>query len=117
MRKIFIGTLMILAISSTGFAKMHDFQNEPTPPVPPHMMKMKNNNYRVNPELERARILIEEKRLEVRKELLNEKPDWNKIEKLNIEIATQEAKNRTCTMRERFEARFNTQTSTTPINN
>ena len=63
------------------------------------------------------RILIEEKRLEVRKELLNEKPDWNKIEKLNIEIATQEAKNRTCTMRERFEARFNTQTSTTPINN
>ena len=94
MKKIFIGTLMILAISSTGFAKMHDFQNEPTPPVPPHMMKMKNNNYRVN-----------------------EKPDWNKIEKLNIEIATQEAKNRTCTMRERFEARFNTQTSTTPINN
>ena len=42
MKKIFIGTLMILAISSTCFAKMHDFQNEPTPPVPPHMMKMKN---------------------------------------------------------------------------
>ena len=87
MKKIFIGTLMILAISSTGFAKMHDFQNEPTPPVPPHMMKMKNNNYRVNPELERARILIEEKRLEVRKELLNEKPDWNKIEKCVLKVA------------------------------
>ena len=54
---------------------------------PIHMMKMKNNNYRVNPELERARILIEEKRLEVRKELLNEKPDWNKIEKCVLKVA------------------------------
>ena len=33
----------------------------------------------------------------------------NKIEKLNIEIATQEAKNRTTNMRERFENSFTTQ--------
>ncbi|MBU3842280.1 MAG: hypothetical protein IAA47_04750 [Candidatus Fusobacterium pullicola] len=108
MKKILIGTMMILAISSTGFARMHDLKDDSTP-VPPYMLKMRKGNCRTNSELERAKIMIEEKKLEIRKELLNDKPNWNKIEKLNIEIATQEAKNRTTNMRERFENSFTTQ--------
>lgn len=111
MKKILIGTMMILAISSTGFARMHDLKDDSTP-VSPHMLKMRERNRRTNPELERAKIMIEEKKLEIRKELLNDKPNWNKIEKLNIEIATQEAKNRTTNMRERFENSFTTQAPT-----
>ncbi len=105
MKKIIISGLMILAISSTGFARMHDMDRENKKST----IRMKEYNSRKNPELERAQILIEEKKLEVRKELLNDNPDWNKIEKLNIEIATQEAKNRTCHMREKFETKFNSQ--------
>ena len=33
-----------------------------------------------------SKILMAEKRLEIRKELLNEKPDWNKIEKLILKL-------------------------------
>ena len=53
--------------------------------------------------------MIDEKRLEIRKELLNNKPDWNKIEKLNVEIATQEAKLKTCRMRESYESKYPTE--------
>ncbi|WP_115270344.1 hypothetical protein [Fusobacterium necrogenes] len=117
MKKIFVIIFIILAISSTGFAKMYNFQNESKQSIPLHMKKMKDKNYIINPELEKTRIEIEEKRLEIRKELLKEEPDWDKIEKLNIEIAIQEAKNRTLTMREKFEARFNSQTSSNLSNN
>ncbi len=44
-----------------------------------------------------------EKRLEIRKELLNEKPDWNKIEKLNTEIAVKKSQAVTERMKYRFE--------------
>ncbi|GLI55313.1 hypothetical protein PM10SUCC1_08270 [Propionigenium maris DSM 9537] len=40
-------------------------------------------------------VQIEQKQLEVERELLNEKPNWNKVEKLNEEIAKLEAKART----------------------
>lgn len=113
MKKILIGSMMILAISSTGFARMHNFDDKPAP-TPPHMLKMREENRKIDPTFEKERILIEEKKLEIRKELLNEKPDWNKIEKLNIEVATQEAKHRTARMKEKFEANFNTQSVPTP---
>lgn len=109
MKKLLIGCLMIIAIGTTAFARMHDGTGPDPKPLPPHLHKMRDENYRRNPELERGRILIDEKRLEIRKELLNENPDWNKIERLNIDIATQEAKNRTFNMRCRYDEQFNKQ--------
>lgn len=110
MKKILIIALSLWTLSSIGFARMHD-SLEDMNPTSLHMMKTRDRNYKLNAELERSRILIEEKKLEIRKELLNEKPDWNKIEKLNIEIATQEAKNKTCNMRKKFEERFESTSS------
>lgn len=52
---------------------------------------------------EKNRITIQEKRLEVRKALLEKNPDWKKIEKLNLESATLQAKNRTEMQKVRFE--------------
>lgn len=40
-------------------------------------------------------VQIEQKQLEVERELLKEKPNWNKVEKLNEEIAKLQAKART----------------------
>lgn len=40
-------------------------------------------------------IEIQQKRLDIEKELLNEKPNWKKIEKLNEEMAKLEAQMRT----------------------
>lgn len=44
---------------------------------------------------EKISILMEEKNLEIRKELLKDAPDWEKIEKLNIEIQNEKAKAKT----------------------
>lgn len=52
---------------------------------------------------EKNRITIQEKRLEVRKSLLEKNPDWKKIEKLNLESATLQAKNRTEMQKLKFE--------------
>lgn len=54
--------------------------------------------------VEKNRIAIQEKRLEVRKALLEKSPDWKKIEKLNQESATIMAKSKTEMMKLRFEA-------------
>lgn len=105
MKKILITSLMVIALGSTAFAKMES-GFEPKP-LPPHLHKMKKmKEYRKNPEMEKVRISIEEKKLAIRKELLNEKPDWNKIEKLNIDIATQEAKIKTFYMKESYEKEY-----------
>lgn len=45
---------------------------------------------------------IQQKRLDVERELLNEKPDWKKIEKLNGDIAELEAKARTEMMKNSY---------------
>lgn len=58
MKKILIGSMMILAISSTGFARMHNTEAKPTPP---HMLKMREENRKIDPKFERERIVIEEK--------------------------------------------------------
>lgn len=44
---------------------------------------------------EKNMITAQEKRLEVRKLMLDKTPDWKKVEKLNGEIANLQAKNRT----------------------
>ncbi|MCP1226111.1 hypothetical protein [Sebaldella sp. S0638] len=48
-----------------------------------------------NPDMQKSWITIEEKRLDVRKEMIKTSPDWKKIEKLNTDIATEQAKMRT----------------------
>lgn len=111
MKKLLMGSLMILALGTTAFAGMHDRNDMPGKPLPPHQHKMRMDNCRRNPEFEKSRIMIDEKRLEIRKELLNDKPDWNKIERLNIEVATQEAKNKTLRMKEHYNNQYNNTTT------
>lgn len=114
MKKLLVSCLMILAVGSLAFAKPNP-ELDPKP-LPPHLHRMqKMGHYRRDPEMEKVRIMIDESRLQIRKELLNEKPDWNKIEKLNIDIATQEAKLKTCRMRESYESEY--PTSPAPIEN
>ena len=48
-----------------------------------------------NPETQQTRIRIQEKNLEIRKETIKANPDWKKVERLNSEIATEQAKLRT----------------------
>lgn len=105
MKKLLIGSFMIFAVGSTAFAGMHhngygngDYKK-----------------YHCSPNIERAEfhkksfefkklgVSLDEKRLELRKELLNEKPDWNKIEKINNDIALEKSKFKTKMMKERFE--------------
>lgn len=58
-------------------------------------------SYTQNKDVERNRIIISEKRVELRKEMLKDNPDWTKIEKLNQDIAIKNAENRSIVMRER----------------
>lgn len=58
--------------------------------------------YIQNKEIERNRIDIMEKRLELRKELIKDRPDWKKVERLNQEIALKRANNHTIMMKERI---------------
>lgn len=58
--------------------------------------------YIQNKEIERNRIDIMEKRLELRKELIKDRPDWKKVERLNQEIALKRANNQTIMMKERM---------------
>ena len=54
-----------------------------------------NNMMTSNPQIEKSRITIQEKRLDVRKELIKTSPDWKKVEKLNSEIGAEQGKMRT----------------------
>ena len=64
-------------------------------------------NYTQNKDVERNRIIISEKRVELRKEMLKDNPDWTKIDKLNQEIALKNAENRSIIMRERANSNNN----------
>lgn len=98
MKRLLIGSLMALTIGTAAFAGMHHggMRN----PAGHHMGR--ECGY---PRNEKARIFIDERRLEIRKELLNEKPDWNKIQRLNSEIADKRAEIKTENMKYRFENR------------
>lgn len=66
-----------------------------------HENNYRNGGYRDS----ESRILMDEKRIEIRKELLKDNPDWTKIEKLKVEMATESAKSSTERMKERHESR------------
>lgn len=108
MKKILAIGLMILTVCSVALAH-HDMSSDSnnvitTEYTPRHMNRIqKMKSIQRDPENEKIRIIIDEKKLEVRKELLKENPDWDKIEKLNVEIATQGAILKTCRMRENYE--------------
>lgn len=119
MKKMALIGMMLLVVGATSFARGHHHNNncnyapcgapqhyncvvdQNRPKVAPKTQK------RRNPEAERTRLVIDEKRLEIRKELIKETPDWKKIERINTEIATEQAKERTVNMKSRFEARKN----------
>lgn len=119
MKKMALIGMMLFVVGATSFARGHHHNNncnyapcgapqhyncvvdQNRPKVAPKTQK------RRNPEAERARLVIDEKRLEIRKELIKETPDWKKIERINSEIATEQAKERTVNMKSRFEARKN----------
>ena len=102
MKRFLIGSLMALTIGTSAFAGIHHngYRNEAGRE---HHHHYRRENCRINPDNERMRILMAEKRLEIRKELLNENPDWNKIEKLNTEIAVKKSQAVTERMKYRFE--------------
>lgn len=119
MKKMALIGMMLFVVGATSFARGHHHNNncnyapcgapqhyncvvdQNRPKVAPKTQK------RRNPEAERVRLVIDEKRLEIRKELIKETPDWKKIERINSEIATEQAKERTVNMKSRFEARKN----------
>lgn len=119
MKKMALIGMMLFVVGATSFARGHHHNNncnyapcgapqhyncvvdQNRPKVAPKTQK------RRNPEAERTRLVIDEKRLEIRKELIKETPDWKKIERINTEIATEQAKERTVNMKSRFEARKN----------
>lgn len=106
MKRLLIGSLMALAIGTSAFAGMHHYEGNRNEAGRGHH-HYRRENCRINPDNERMRILMAEKRLEIRKELLNEKPDWNKIEKLNTEIAVKKSQCITENMKYRFENQQN----------
>lgn len=120
MKKMTLIGIMLFVVGATSFARPHhhNYNNCDYAPCVAsyhHNCVVDQNRPKVapkapkrrNPEAERARLVIDEKRLEIRKELIKETPDWKKIERINSEIATEQAKERTANMRSRFEARKN----------
>ncbi|MGL4534087.1 MAG: hypothetical protein ACRCUA_03390 [Fusobacteriaceae bacterium] len=51
----------------------------------------------------KERITMDEKKLEIRKLMVTSNPDWKKVEKLNLELATLKAKSKTQMMKLRHE--------------
>ena len=102
-KKVLLTVILALAIGTTAFGigpgkKGHSHGKA----MRGHVVH--SRTYRApNPEIERVSIAIEEKMLEIRKELIREVPDWNNIERLNIEIATEKAKFKTQMMRRRYD--------------
>ena len=62
-----------------------------------------DSNTEKSREMEKFRITIAEKNLEIRKEFNQENPDWSKIEKIRVEVATEQIKFRTKLQKEFFE--------------
>ncbi|MDR1835903.1 MAG: hypothetical protein LBQ96_08900 [Fusobacteriaceae bacterium] len=60
-------------------------------------------NEKLSKDLENLRITLAEKELEIRKEFNKDAPDWNKIEKIRVEMATERIKFRTKIQREFYE--------------
>ena len=93
-KRIFSIGLLALALGATGIAGQNPGGYRPD--------KQKRNIQRQapTPEMQQQRIAMEEKRLDIKKELIKDKPDWNKVEKLNKEIALQQASAKTEKMKQ-----------------
>ena len=104
MKKLLLGSFMLLALGTTAFAGMHHRLNNLGDGYHyNHSSSRRHNCHNRSVESREAQISIDEKRLEVRRELLNENPDWNKIQRLNDEISLERSKYRTENMKQRFE--------------
>ena len=91
MKKFTIIGIMIFALGATAFARGHQNWNGDMGRGYHHSGSSycgsgaNQNGFKRSPEMERSRLVMDEKRLEIRKELIKDKPDWNKVEKLNTE--------------------------------
>ena len=108
MKKFTIIGIMIFALGATAFARGHQNWNGNNMEKGYHSGSSycgsgNQNGFKRSPEMERARLVMDEKRLEIRKELVKDKPDWNKVEKLNTEIANEQGRMRTTMMKSRGE--------------
>lgn len=73
---------------------------------------MKNNMMNTTPEMQKNMIDIEQKQLDIKKAMLDDKVDWNKVEKLNKEIGEIRAKMQTEMMKNQYEMMKATPTTT-----
>ena len=107
-KKVLLSAILALTIGATAFARggnyrgYHNGNMGRAPMIHGHSghgrALMANN-----PEFEKVAIAMDEKRLEIRKEMIKDAPDWSKIEKLNVEMATERAKFKTQMMKTRHE--------------
>lgn len=107
MKKILISGLMVFLVGSSVFARTPQ-RMEGRAVHRQHCdyyYSNENKNYPVSQEVEKIKVAFAEKRLEIRKELLKDVPDWEKIKKLNEELALRRAELRTENMKKRFEER------------
>lgn len=124
-KKILLGTILTLIIGTQAFARGRGHGGE-------HRGRFHNSNPAItcgaianstfqndgeerfgngfrrshminNPEFEKLSIAMDEKRLEIRKEIIKDTPDWSKIEKLNTDMATERAKFKTQMIKRRYE--------------
>ncbi|MDX8335253.1 hypothetical protein [Candidatus Cetobacterium colombiensis] len=65
---------------------------------------MKSRMMYMTPEMQKNMIDIEQKELDIRKAMLDDKVDWNKVEKLNKEIGEIRAKMQTDMMKKNYES-------------
>ncbi|MCX3066081.1 hypothetical protein OQE61_01055 [Cetobacterium somerae] len=64
---------------------------------------MKSNMMYATPEMQKNMIDIEQKELDIKKAMLDDKVDWSKVEKLNKEIGEIRAKMQTEMMKNQYE--------------
>lgn len=114
MKRFLVGSIIAVMLGTTAFAGVHHHYDKNRNIK--HCTYQKKQS-RINPENEKMRILVAEKKLEIRKELLNEKPDWNKIERINTEIAVKKSQRITENMKQKFENQQNRQKQQRKINN
>lgn len=101
MKKLTIVGMMIFAIGATAFAR--GYQDWDNNGGRHHRAYECGQGMRRSPEMERTRLVIDEKRLEIRKELVKETPDWKKVDRLNNEIAVEQGRARTTMMKTHHE--------------
>ncbi|MGL6120148.1 MAG: hypothetical protein ACRC0V_06530 [Fusobacteriaceae bacterium] len=94
----------VLAISAVGFAagngngNVSNFNNQTN-----RQGNLINLTTEQRETITKERITMDEKKLEIRKLMVTSNPDWKKVEKLNLELATLKAKSKTQMMKLRHE--------------